>query len=140
MNKSDYVEGHDPNDDGWLCPNCGHHRTWPPVLTCLIVAPGFHRHRAELGRARTESTGDELNPLAPEAIAKCAQSFGVVVWRSWRNNMLKQGREVAEKRMRWDTLPQQDKDLDCQIYEDVARHFAKWLMGQLTSDAESDRP
>jgi hypothetical protein len=37
------------------------------------------------------------------------------VHREWRDGMLAQGREVAPERMAWDTLTQQDRDLDERI-------------------------
>jgi hypothetical protein len=40
---------------------------------------------------------------------------GYVIWRSWRDNMLAQDREVAPERMAWETLPDRDKALDAAI-------------------------
>lgn len=48
------------------------------------------------------------------------------VHRSWRDNMLHQGRAVSEERMNWETLSEYDKILDRQIAFDVIRDFVVW--------------
>jgi hypothetical protein len=49
--------------------------------------------------------------------------------RSWRDNMLQQGRVVSETRMSWGTLSAEDKQLDQNIAYDVVRDFVTFLMG-----------
>jgi hypothetical protein len=46
-----------------------------------------------------------------------------IVWQAWRDNMIRQGRYVPEERMSWETLPEQDKELDESIYEDVINAY-----------------
>lgn len=65
--------------------------------------------------------------ISDEMIARFAHENGAQeVWRSWRDNMLEQGRGVSEKRMNWSTLSQQDKELDANISFDVIRDFVVW--------------
>lgn len=45
---------------------------------------------------------------------------GYVIWRAWRDGMLRQGREVAPERMSWETLPERDKQLDAEIERALA--------------------
>ncbi len=48
------------------------------------------------------------------------------VHRSWRDNMLAQGRGVSPERMEWDTLPDIDKALDARISMDVIQDYLVW--------------
>lgn len=52
---------------------------------------------------------------------------GKAVWSAWVAQMNGQGREVAEARQSWDTLPEQDKELDAMIAGHVAIDFMHWL-------------
>ncbi len=45
---------------------------------------------------------------------------GYVIWRAWRDGMIRQGRDVAPERMEWETLPAQDKALDAAIEQQAA--------------------
>ena len=49
------------------------------------------------------------------------------VHRSWRDNMLLQGRYVDNDRMDWDTLSTEDKELDRAIAHDIITDFMVWL-------------
>lgn len=49
------------------------------------------------------------------------------VYRSWRDHMLAQGREIKTEQRQWETLPEQDKELDAQIAFDVIKDFATHL-------------
>lgn len=40
---------------------------------------------------------------------------GQLIHRVWRDTMLSQGRPVAPERMQWDTLSEQDRELDAAI-------------------------
>lgn len=42
-----------------------------------------------------------------------------VVHKAWRDGMLDQGREVAEARLEWETLSDEDKALDHYIAEQI---------------------
>ncbi len=48
------------------------------------------------------------------------------VWKSWRDTMLKQGREVNEKFMDL-PIPERDMELDAQIAADVIDDFLVWV-------------
>lgn len=52
----------------------------------------------------------------------------IEVWRSWRDNMLSQGREVAQERMDFHTLSEQDVQLDKWLAEDVVQDFLIWAL------------
>lgn len=49
------------------------------------------------------------------------------VHRSWRENMLLQGRSVDSDRMDWNTLSAEDRELDKAIAHDVITDFMVWL-------------
>ncbi len=42
-----------------------------------------------------------------------------------RDEMIKQGREVSEERMHWDTLSEQDQSLDIQIFRELITSFIR---------------
>ena len=48
-----------------------------------------------------------------------------VIHSAWRDAMIGQGREVAEERLEWDTLPEQDRELDKQIAKKLLSRFMK---------------
>ncbi len=65
--------------------------------------------------------------LSYVAICWFAKSDGYKeVWRSWRDNMLKQGRGVPQARMDIKTLPQEDIELDTAIAREVIQDFVEW--------------
>jgi hypothetical protein len=57
----------------------------------------------------------------------CLSNGGREVHRSWRDKMLSQGRDVAKERMDWDTLPEDDKELDQTIARDVITDFIAFI-------------
>jgi hypothetical protein len=63
---------------------------------------------------------------------------GVHVHAAWRDGMLAQGREVAPERMAWDTLTQQDRDLDDGIAAALSGSSDPEA-GGLPSEAEFER-
>lgn len=81
--------------------------------------------------------------MRSQIINSFAERVGTqAVHRSWRDNKLRQGRDVPEIQMHWDTLPLQDKDLDCEIAKDVARCFLDWIdeeKERMTAIAEGAR-
>jgi len=56
------------------------------------------------------------------------------VWRSWRDNMLKQERGVASKFLVLETLPARDVELDVEIAFDVIRDFIIWYNAHVAGD------
>jgi hypothetical protein len=56
---------------------------------------------------------------------------GWIIWRTWRDQMLAQGREVAPERMEWATLPDRDKALDAAIEAEA--------VASLTAQLEQER-
>ena len=48
------------------------------------------------------------------------------VFRSWRDKMLEQGREVPERRMNYETLSDNDKALDATIAFEVISDYLIW--------------
>lgn len=63
-----------------------------------------------------------------ELIRKFSKENGArQVWKSWRDTMLLQGRNVAPERMDWDGLAEIDKALDVQIAFDVILDFMVWF-------------
>lgn len=50
-----------------------------------------------------------------------------VVHASWRDHMLEQGREVSSERMQFDTLSDQDRELDYHIAFDVLKAYYDWI-------------
>ena len=54
--------------------------------------------------------------------------------RSWRDNMLEQGRQVPPGRMKWETLSEQDKELDFEIANDLYQDFYTWLKEHYPKD------
>ena len=67
---------------------------------------------------------------------------GREVHRSWRDNMLHQGRRVKPELMEWGELPIYDQVLDRAISLDVLRDYAVWTLGHhtLASERASDAP
>ena len=62
-----------------------------------------------------------------ETIGEFANASGYIeVWRSWRDNMLAQGRTVPDIRMSKETLPKNDIELDRAIAHDVIADFCAW--------------
>ncbi len=88
--------------------------------------------RAELQRQLAEAQAGAAalrSALLGEEIRRSyADSCGYLeVWRSWRDTMLAQGRNVPAHRMAAETLPQEDIDLDKVIAYDVVNDFVTWL-------------
>ena len=63
---------------------------------------GCNEHEVVTGPAPTPRTDREA----------AAPLTGRDVHAAWRDGMLAQGREVAPERMRWETLSEQDRELD----------------------------
>lgn len=68
---------------------------------------------------------DSVDLKTIEAFASFEGAY--MVWYSWKEEMLKTGREVAPERLKWLELPQVDKDLDRQIAIAVVGRFIDWL-------------
>lgn len=59
-------------------------------------------------------------------VAEYANHTGaVVVWKSWKEVMLEQGRDVNEKFMQW-PIPARDIELDADIAFAVIGNFLEW--------------
>jgi len=56
------------------------------------------------------------------------ERLGREVHAAWRDKMLAQGREVAPARLDWDTLEQEDRELDRYIGERLARLIVEAMM------------
>jgi hypothetical protein len=68
-----------------------------------------------------------LNNIDWEIISEFCEFDGAIeCHRSWRDNMLEQGRSVSKERMDWRTLSQQDKELDAKISYDIISDFLAW--------------
>ncbi len=57
------------------------------------------------------------------------------IWRAWFFAMDWQGREIEPERRSWETLPQQEKDLDADI-ADQLNHIALYWTGAPVYDAD----
>ena len=98
--------------------------------------------KAELA-AHKENEGDECpvcvleaenerltEMLGDDAIVSFVNANGGrEVHRSWRDNMLRQGRRVRPELMEWDELPMYDRILDRAISLDALRDYAVWVLG-----------
>lgn len=61
-----------------------------------------------------------------KVIDEYSQTGAFEVWRSWRDTMLAQGRDVAPKFMEL-PIPEQDMKLDATIAADVVKDFLVWV-------------
>lgn len=57
----------------------------------------------------------------------CSTSGAYQVWLSWKDGMKSQGREIKEHQEKWDTMKEEDKDLDRSIAENIIDDFLTWL-------------
>ena len=70
-----------------------------------------------------------IENLSDEKIEWFASINGAMqVWKSWRDTMLEQGREIAPERIEWEHLLPRDRDLDAQIAFDVIIDFVNWAL------------
>ena len=73
----------------------------------------------------------------PDDINEYAHANGwAEVWRSWRDTILQQGRNVDNSYMKFETLPQRDRLLDTQIAYDVINDFLAWYYSHGTTRAQ----
>ncbi len=69
-------------------------------------------------------------------VAEYAKRNGALqVWKSWRDTMLAQGRDVDDKFLRL-PIPERDMELDAQIAADVIDDFLVWVSIRLAAEAE----
>jgi len=67
--------------------------------------------------------------LTVKTIREFAKTSGAMqVWRTWRDTMLKQGRQVKPEYMNWVILPQRDIELDAEIAFCVIDDFITWAL------------
>lgn len=67
-----------------------------------------------------------MKNINPESVREFAKKYGAwCVWRTWRDTMLKQNREVADKFMQL-PIPERDMKLDAQIAADVVKDYFIW--------------
>ena len=70
--------------------------------------------------------------LSQDTIEEFAKANGGrEVHRSWRDTMLRQGRNVPEVRMVWEELPMYDRNLDCTISKDAILDYTTWVLGKI---------
>lgn len=101
---------------------------WSIVCRYVPLFDEVVRLRSEIDRLNAELANLKKN-LSKETIRWFAERSGfIMVWESWRDNMLKQGRNVPEIRMNKETLPANDIELDTEIAFDVIDDFAFWAL------------
>lgn len=67
--------------------------------------------------------------LSRDAVkAFCEIKGAEILFIAWRNHMIGQGRDVPEERLNWATLPDQDKELDRLIAEEILLYFATFVI------------
>ena len=70
--------------------------------------------------------------LGQDTIEEFAKANGGrEVHRSWRDTMLRQGRNVPEVKMVWEELPMYDRNLDCTISKDAILDYTTWVLGKI---------
>ena len=83
----------------------------------------------QLHTAQMEENERLRGMLGDDAIVSFVNaSGGREVHRSWRDNMLHQGRRVKPELMEWDKLPIYDQVLDRAISLDALRDYAVWVL------------
>ncbi len=95
---------------------------------------------SKLPARQVDQSQDALAGLAREVLEKAEKANdddfvkwfsstngAAEVWRSWKDNMLAQCRNVTQERLNWDTLPQIDKELDAKIAYDVISDFLFYI-------------
>lgn len=82
-----------------------------------------------------------LTSMSAESIQEWAETQGAHdVWEAWRDGMILQKRDVADNRLNWDTLPEQDQRLDVYIATRILARFILHLTElQLTQAANGIR-
>lgn len=76
----------------------------------------------------TEPLNDIVDNINPLQVKKFSEKIGNrIVWLTWYKEMKRQGREVKEHQHSWETLPENDKDLDKIISYQLIIEFLIWL-------------
>lgn len=95
-----------------------------------VLAVTARRIRLALQRALASAA----TPAPPAPGESDDPPLGWPVWRAWFEGMEAQGRYVAPERRSWDTLPEQDRDLDAGIETRVAYFLSKRKVSQPAPD------
>lgn len=84
----------------------------PAELATVVVPrePCAWRHSTPNGWVVTKTKHMDSEPLYAESTLRLVS--GRDIHSAWRDGMLAQGRSVTQERMKWETLSQQDRDLD----------------------------
>jgi hypothetical protein len=126
-----------------MTTRCGRRIQWSPVIDFNpLISADWDEVTCVACRSAAESNGgvkpSNIKPyskqnLTWEEIDRIIGQFTALdgamqLWKSWRDTMIKQGREVSKERMEWDTLSDDDKILDAQVAFDVITDFMSWYM------------